>query len=422
MRIGLTRAIVIALIVGIAVGAWLPQVGIAVEPLGTVFLRMIKSLVVPLIFATLVVGIAGQGDDMKSVGRLAFRSIVYFEVVTTLALVIGLLVVDMIRPGAGVDLSAVTAEQGTELASKMTTFGGFLEHIVPQSFVDAAAHNEALQIVFWAILFAVALTRVKPAPRATMLAFCESLAEVTFRMVDLVMLFAPIGVGAAIAATIGHHGLGVLGTLGKLVLALYVALVVFVLLVYLPVAIAARVPVRAFLKAIREPALIAFSTSTSEAALPSSLEQMEAFGVPRRIVAFVIPTGYSFNLAGSTLYLAVTALFAAQAGGVAMPLSRQFVMMLTLMLTSKGVAGVSRAGLVILAGALAEFGLPVQAVALILGVDVFMDMARTTVNVVGNCLAAAVMARWEDQLGLDGQVAQGVPHGAARGNDIPGLQ
>jgi proton glutamate symport protein len=415
MRIGLTRAIVIALIVGIAVGAWLPAVGIAVEPLGTVFLRMIKSLVVPLIFATLVVGIAGHGDDMKSVGRLAFRSIVYFEVVTTLALVVGLLVVDVMRPGAGVDLSTVAPEQGTELASKMTTFSGFLEHVVPQSIVDAAAHNEALQIVFWAILFAVALTRVKPAPRSTMLAFCESLAEVTFRMVDLVMLFAPIGVGAAIAATIGHHGLGVLGTLGKLVLALYVALVIFVILVYLPVAIAARVPVRAFLKAIREPALIAFSTSTSEAALPSSLEQMEAFGIPRRIVAFVIPTGYSFNLAGSTLYLAVTALFAAQAGGVAMPVSRQIIMMLTLMLTSKGVAGVSRAGLVILAGALAEFGLPVQAVALILGVDVFMDMARTTVNVVGNCLAAAVMARWEPTSPLPA----GAGHDAPRHEPAP---
>src|SRR5579862_879115 len=415
MRIGLTKAIVIALIVGIAIGAWLPQVGIAIEPLGTVFLRMIKSLVVPLIFATLVVGIAGQGDDMKSVGRLAFRSILYFEVVTTLALVVGLFAVDVMRPGAGVDLSAVTAEQGTELASKMTTFGGFLEHVVPQSFVDAAAHNEALQIVFWAILFAVALTRVKQAPRATMLAFMESLAEVTFRMVDLVMLFAPIGVGAAIAATIGHHGLGVLGTLGKLVLALYVALIIFVLLVYLPVALFARVPIGAFLKAVREPALIAFSTSTSEAAFPVSMEQMEAFGVPRRIVAFVLPTGYSFNLAGSTLYLAVTALFAAQAGGIAMPLSRQLVMMLTLMLTSKGVAGVSRAGLVILAGSLAEFGLPVQAVALILGVDVFMDMARTTVNVVGNCLACAVVGRWE------GQDPQGVTDGAPSRDHVASL-
>jgi proton glutamate symport protein len=341
MKIGLTKAIVLALIVGIAVGAFFPHVGIAVEPLGAVFLRMIKSLVVPLIFATLVVGIAGHGDDMRGIGRMAVRSIVYFEVVTTLALVVGLFVVDVMRPGAGINLTGVSAEQGTELASKMTTVSGLIEHIVPQSVVDAAAHNEALQIVFWAILFAVALTRVKPAPRATMLQFCEALAEVTFRMVDLVMLFAPIGVGAAMAATIGHHGLGVLGSLGKLVLAIYIALVIFSLLVLLPVALLARVPIGAFLKAVREPALIAFSTSTSEAAFPISMEQMEAFGVPRRIVAFVLPTGYSFNLAGSTLYLAVAALFAAQAGGIDMPLSRQLVMMVTLMLTSKGVAGVS---------------------------------------------------------------------------------
>ena len=415
MRVGLTRAILLALIVGIAIGAFLPQVGIAIEPLGTVFLRMIKSLVVPLIFATLVVGIAGHGDNIKGVGRMAVRSIVYFEVVTTLALVVGLFVVDVMRPGAGINLSGVSTEQGAELAGKMTTVSGLIEHIVPQSIVDAAAHNEALQIVFWAILFAVALTRVKPAPRATMLHFCESLAEVTFRMVDLVMLFAPIGIGAAMAATIGHHGLGVLGSLGKLVLAIYIALVIFTLLVLLPVALFCRVPVGAFLKAVREPALIAFSTSTSEAAFPISMEKMEAFGVPRRIVAFVLPTGYSFNLAGSTLYLAVTALFAAQAGGIAMPVSRQLVMMLTLMLTSKGVAGVSRAGLVILAGALAEFGLPVQAVALILGVDVFMDMARTTVNVVGNCLACAVVARWE------GQEPQSVPDSAPSGDHVASL-
>jgi proton glutamate symport protein len=421
MRIGLTRAIVLALIVGVAVGAWLPHVGIAIEPLGTLFLRMIKSLVVPLIFATLVVGIAGHGEDMRGVGRMAVRSLVYFEGVTTLALVVGLVVVNLMRPGAGVDLSTASAEQGADLASKMTTFSSVLEHLVPQSIVDAAAHNEALQIVFWAILFAVALTRVTPGPRATMLSFMESLAEVTFRMVDLVMLFAPIGIGSAIAATIGHHGLGVLGSLGKLVLTLYVALVIFMVLVLLPIAMLARVPLRAFLAAVREPALIAFSTSTSEAAFPVSIEKMEALGVPRRIVAFVMPTGYSFNLAGSTLYLAVGALFAAQAGNVAMPLSRQLVMMLTLMLTSKGVAGVSRAGLVILAGALAQFDLPVAAVALILGVDVFMDMARTTVNVVGNCLACAVVGRWEGEGELaHPQESQRVAYGAAGGDHIGG--
>ena len=395
MKLKLTHQIAIAMVVGVAIGwAW-PSAGIALEPLGIVFLRMIKSLIVPLIFSTLVVGIAGHGDDLRKIGRLALRSVIYFEVVTTFALVVGLVVVNVARPGEGLTLATASAQPGAELAGKMTTFSGILEHLVPQSVIDAAAHNEVLQIVFWAILFAVAVTRAKAAAKTTMLGFLESLSEISFRMVDVVMWFAPIGIGAALAATIGHNGLGVLGNLGKLVLTLYVALIIFIALVLLPVARIAGVPVRGFLKAVREPALIAFSTATSEAALPSAMEQMERFGVPRRIVAFVIPAGYSFNLDGSTLYLAVAAMFAAQAGGIAMPLKTQLIMMLTLMLTSKGVAGVPRASLVILAGALTQFDLPAQAVALILGVDAFMDMARTTVNVVGNCLASAVVARWE---------------------------
>ena len=395
MKLKLTHQIAIAMVVGVAIGWTWPSAGIALEPLGTVFLRMIKSLIVPLIFSTLVVGIAGHGDDLRKIGRLALRSVIYFEVVTTFALVVGLVVVNVARPGEGLTLATASAQPGAELAGKMTTFSGILEHLVPQSVIDAAAHNEVLQIVFWAILFAVAVTRAKAAAKTTMLGFLESLSEISFRMVDVVMWFAPIGIGAALAATIGHNGLGVLGNLGKLVLTLYVALIIFIALVLLPVARIAGVPVRGFLKAVREPALIAFSTATSEAALPSAMEQMERFGVPRRIVAFVIPAGYSFNLDGSTLYLAVAAMFAAQAGGIAMPLKTQLIMMLTLMLTSKGVAGVPRASLVILAGALTQFDLPAQAVALILGVDAFMDMARTTVNVVGNCLASAVVARWE---------------------------
>jgi len=395
VKLKLTHQIAIAMVVGVAIGWTWPSAGIALEPLGTVFLRMIKSLIVPLIFSTLVVGIAGHGDDLRKIGRLALRSVIYFEVVTTFALVVGLVVVNVARPGEGLTLATASAQPGAELAGKMTTFSGILEHLVPQSVIDAAAHNEVLQIVFWAILFAVAVTRAKAAAKTTMLGFLESLSEISFRMVDVVMWFAPIGIGAALAATIGHNGLGVLGNLGKLVLTLYVALIIFIALVLLPVARIAGVPVRGFLKAVREPALIAFSTATSEAALPSAMEQMERFGVPRRIVAFVIPAGYSFNLDGSTLYLAVAAMFAAQAGGIAMPLKTQLIMMLTLMLTSKGVAGVPRASLVILAGALTQFDLPAQAVALILGVDAFMDMARTTVNVVGNCLASAVVARWE---------------------------
>jgi len=385
------------MVVGVLLGWALPGVAITLEPLSTVFLRMIKSLIVPLVFFTLVVGVAGHGDDLRRIGRLALRSFIYFEVVTTLALVVGLVVANLARPGAGVALAAAPTDEAATLASNMTTVGGVLEHLVPQSIVDAAAHNEVLQVVFWAVLFAVALTRVREPLRGRVLEGAEALAEVTFRMVDLVMWFAPIGIAAALAATVAHHGLGVLGGLGRLVLTLYGALVLFGVAVLVPVALLARVPLGGFLRAVREPAAIAFSTSTSEAALPRAIEAMERFGVPKRIVAFVIPAGYSFNLDGSTLYLAVAALFAAQAGGIAFPIGRQVVMMLTLMLTSKGVAGVPRAGLVVLSSALVTFGLPGQAVALILGVDAFMDMARTTVNVVGNCLASAVLARWEGE-------------------------
>jgi proton glutamate symport protein len=367
-------------------------VALAVEPLSMVFLRLIKSLIVPLVASTLLVGIAGHGDDMRRVGRLALRSIVYFEIVTTLALAVGLLVVNVMRPGAGVQLPVAAA---TVSGPGLTTLGGVVEHLVPQSVIEAAAGNDVLQIVVWTALFAVALTRVRPLAKERVLGLAESVAEVTFRMVDLVMWFAPFGIGAALASTIARHGLGVLGSLGLLVLTLYVALIVFCLGVLVPVAVTQGVPLRAFFRAVREPALIAFSTSTSEAALPRAMEAMERLGVPGRIVAFVIPLGYSFNLDGSTLYLAVAAMFAAQAGGIVMPLSRQLVLMLTLMLTSKGVAGVPRASLVIISAAVATFGLPAQAVALILGVDAFMDMARTAVNVVGNCLASVVVARWE---------------------------
>jgi proton glutamate symport protein len=382
------------MVAGVVLGWASPRAALAVEPLSTVFLRLIKSLIVPLIASTLVVGIASHGDDMRRVGRLALRSIIYFEVVTTLALVVGLVVVNVLHPGAGVHLPATGA---TALNGNMATLSSVIEHAVPQSIVEAAASNEVLQVVVWTALFAVALTRVRAPAKERLLAFSESVAEVTFRMVDLVMWFAPFGIGAALAATIARHGLGVLGSLGQLVLTLYVALIVFCVVVLVPVALLTGVPLMAFLRAVREPALIAFSTSTSEAALPRAIEAMEGLGVPRRIVSFVIPAGYSFNLDGSTLYLAVAALFAAQAGGMVLPLGRQLVLMLTLMLTSKGVAGVPRASLVILSGAVVAFGLPAQAVALILGVDAFMDMARTTVNVVGNCLATVVVARWEGE-------------------------
>ena len=403
-RLTLSQWIIISMVVGILVGWAFPDANRAahggwaatdLNVLSSVFLRMIKSLIVPLLFATLVVGIAGHGDDMKRVGRLALRSIIYFEIITTLPLAIGLLAVNLVKPGRGVDLGAASTKEGAEYASTHTTLTGVIEHTVPQSFFDAAAKNEVLQIVFFAIIFAVALSRVQGPSKTFMLSACESLSEVMFKFVNVVMSYAPIGIGAAIAVTVSKSGLGVLRNLGILVGTLYGALIVFVIFVFVPVALIFKVPIARFVKAVKEPWLIAFTTASSEAALPLAMERMEQLGVPRRIVAFVLPTGYSFNLDGSTLYLALASVFAAQAAGIDMPLSTQLIMMLTLMLTSKGVAAVPRASLVILSGALSQFNLPLQAVAVILGVDAVMDMARTSLNVVGNCLATVVMARWE---------------------------
>ena len=303
---------------------------------------------------------------MKRVGRLALKSIIYFEVVTSLALVVGLAAVNLIQPGRGVVLDA-PATAGKELAHNTQTGAGFLEHLVPTSFFDAAAKNEVLQVVFFAVIFAVALSQVKGKPKEIVLGVCEGLAEVIFKFVGIVMKFAPIGIGAAIAVTVGHSGLGVLLNLGKLVGTLYAALVVFIVAVLFPVAMLFRVPLRNFFRAVKEPALIAFSTTSSEAALPRAMQSMEAIGVPRRIVAFVMPTGYSFNLDGSTLYLAVASMFVAQAAGVDLSFGQQLAMMLTLMITSKGVAAVPRASLVILSGTLATFKLPLEGCAIILG-------------------------------------------------------
>ena len=409
-RISQTQWIVISMVLGILIGYLFPDKPEGVggfeasdlQILSTVFLRMIKSLIVPLLFATLVVGIAGHGDDMKRVGKLAFRSIVYFEIVTTLALVVGLLAVNIVKPGRGVNLAAATSDAGAEFARTKTTFAGVIEHTVPQSFFEAAAKNEVLQIVFFAIIFAVALSKVQGPAKAFMLSFCESLSEVMFKFVGIVMAFAPFGIGGAIAVTVGKSGLGVLQNLGVLVLTLYGALIFFVLFVLLPIAIIFKVPLRRFWEKTKEPWLIAFTTASSEAALPLALQNMEKLGVPRRIVSFVLPTGYSFNLDGSTLYLALASVFVAQAADIDMSIGQQILMMLTLMLTSKGVAAVPRASLVILSGALAQFNLPLAGVAIILGVDALMDMARTSINLVGNCLATVVMARWEGSFDTPG--------------------
>jgi proton glutamate symport protein len=312
--------------------------------------------------------------------------------------------VNLVQPGRGVVLNA-SAQEGLELAGNTSTLAGVLEHIVPQSFVEAAAENQVLQIVFWTVIFGVALAQVSGRPKEMVLGVVEGLAEVMFKFTAIVMRYAPIGIGAAIAVTVGHSGLGVLLNLGKLVLTLYGSLVVLGLAVFVPVALLSRVPLKRFLSAVKQPALIAFSTTSSEAALPRAMQAMEAIGVPRRIVAFVMPTGYSFNLDGSTLYLAVASIFVAQAAGVDLTIGQQLFMMLTLIVTSKGVAAVPRASLVILSGTLASFGLPLEGVAVILGVDELMDMARTTVNLVGNCLATVVMARWEGEFDPDAPLA-----------------
>ena len=393
----LTTQIFIGLVVGVAAGYFISQSnpGAAnyVKPFSDLFLRLIKMIIAPLLFATLVAGIAGAGH-VKVVGRMGLRAIIYFEVVTTLALVIGLLAVNIIKPGVGLVLPSTPAAE--DLAGGAQTWDQLLLHTVPTSIIDAMARGDVLQIVVWSIIFAIALGMIGEKARPVV-EFCESLAEAMFKFTNIVMKYAPIGVGAAIAYTVGHGGLGVLRNLAWLIATLYIALALFVLLVLVPVILLFRIPLGKFVKAVKEPAVIAFSTTSSEAALPRAMEVMERLGVPRRIVSFVIPLGYTFNLDGSTIYLSLAAIFVAQAGGVHLSIGEQITMMLTLMLTSKGVAGVPRAALVILAATVASFGLPLEGVTLILGVDTLMDMGRTMMNVVGNCLASVVVAKWEGE-------------------------
>lgn len=388
---GLTTQIFLGLVLGILLGWLAPEAGKAVKPAADVFLHLVKSIIAPLVFATLVVGIAGH-DNMKTVGRLGVKSLVYFEVVTTFALAIGLLVANLMQPGAGITLGGVQAGEVGSLAAKQPSVGDIIVHTFPSSVIDSMARGDVLQIVVFTVIFAAAVSATKAEP---ILKLCHSLAEVMFKYTSYVMMFAPFGVAAAMAATVGEHGLTVLVSLGKLVGTLYLALVIFVIAVLLPIAIMARVPLKKFLAAVREPFILAFSTTSSEAALPKALIAMESIGVPRNIVSFVLPVGYTFNLDGTTLYLSLAATFVAQAAGVHMTIEQQLMMMLTLMLTSKGVAAVPRASLVILAGTLSSFNLPLAGVALILGVDTIMDMARTSINVLGNCLASVVLARWE---------------------------
>ncbi|MBS1816583.1 MAG: cation:dicarboxylase symporter family transporter [Acidobacteria bacterium] len=390
---GPTR-IFIGLLLGILVGWLWPSFGASIRPLADLFLRLIKMIVAPLLFSTLVVGIAGSGD-LKSLGRIGLKAILYFEVATTIALVLGLVLTNVFQPGAGLavplggDTSAVAGMQQAQPHA-----WDLVLHMVPTSIVDAMARGDILQVVVFATFFGVAVASIGEHGRPV-LAFMESAAQAMFAVTRYVMWFAPVGVFAAIGATVGGKGIGVLLTLGKLVLVMYLALAIFVLVVLVGVSVIVRVPFLAFARAIREPFLLAFSTASSEAALPDALRVMERFGVPKSIVAFVLPTGYSFNLDGTTLYLSAASLFVAQMAGVSLTTGQQVLMMLTLMLASKGVAGVPRGALVVLTGMLTQFGLPLEGAAILLGIDQVLDMGRTGVNVMGNCIATVVVARWE---------------------------
>jgi proton glutamate symport protein len=391
----LTQQIILGLIVGIVAGTLVSRTNPAwaqyFNPFSQLFLRLIKMIIAPLIFSTLVAGIAGAGH-VRAVGRMGLRAMIYFEVVTTIALLIGLLAVNIFRPGVGLVLPPPSGPPAIAAAGQ--TWDQIFLHSFPTSIIQAMAEGDVLQIVVWSIIFAIALTMVGPKARP-MIDFCESLAEAMFKFTNIVMKYAPIGVAAAMAYTIGKGGFGVLYNLAWLVATLYIALATFYLLVLLPVMFLFKVPIRKFFTAVKEPAVIAFSTTSSEAALPRAMEAMERLGVPRSVVAFVLPLGYSFNLDGSTLYLSLAAVFVAQAANIHLSIGQQITMLLTLMLTSKGVAGVPRASLVILAATLARYGLPLEGVTLILGVDTLMDMGRTMTNVIGNCLASVVVARWE---------------------------
>jgi proton glutamate symport protein len=382
------------MVVGAEIGHDWPGVAVSLRVLSQIFLKMIKTIIAPLIFGTLVVGIAGHAD-LKQVGRMGVKALIYFEVVTTLALFIGLAAINLTQAGAGVQPPAELA--AADVKGQKQTAAEVILHVFPENIAKSVAEGQVLQVVVFSVLFGISLALLDEKKRRPVLALAQGLSETMFKFTNIVMYFAPIGVGAAIAYTVGHMGLGILANLLKLLLTLYVALAAFLLLVLLPVALIARVPLRRFLAAIAEPVSIAFATTSSEAALPLAMERMEELGVPRSTVAFVMPTGYSFNLDGSTLYLSLTSIFVAQAAGIHLSLGQQLLIVFTLMLTSKGVAGVPRAVLVILLGTAASFGLPEWPILAILGIDELMDMARTSVNVIGNCLATVVVARWEGQ-------------------------
>lgn len=396
-RRSLTTWILVSMLAGAAIGHDWPAVAVNLRVLSQIFLRLIKTIIAPLLFATLVSGIASHAD-LKKVGRMGVKALIFFEVVTTLALVIGLAAINLSKAGVGATLPSPGNEP---LQVQKLGVSDTILHVFPENIAKSIAEGQILQVVVFSILFGIALAMVREERRRPLLNLTDSLAETMFKFTNIVMYFAPLGVGAAIAYTIGTTGMGVLVNLAKLLLTLYVALIVVIFGVLLPIAMLAKVPLRRFVAAVTEPVSIAFGTASSEAALPRAMEALEEMGVPRQVVAFVMPTGYSFNLVGSTLYLSLASIFVAQVAGIHQTLGQQILMMLTLMLTSKGVAGVSRAALVILLGTVGSFGLPVEPVFILLGIDQLMDMGRTAVNVLGNCLATVVVARWEGEFPSD---------------------
>jgi proton glutamate symport protein len=396
-RRSLTPWIFAGMLVGAELGHELGKSAVHLQVLSGIFLRLIKTIVAPLIFSTLVVGIAGH-SNLKQVGRMGIKALVYFEVITTLALFIGLAAINISKAGVGVPQATSAAPLPTAQPEKASDI---ILKIFPENIAKSIAEGQVLQVVVFSVIFGIAVALLSDDKRRPMLSFCNSLAETMFKFTNIVMMFAPIGVAGAMAYTIGTMGFGVMANLLKLLVTLYAALIVFVSCVLLPVALIAKLPIKKLFRAVAEPVSIAFATASSESALPRAMESMEAFGVPRQMVAFVLPTGYSFNLDGSTLYLSLASIFVAQAAGVHMSLGQQLVMLFTLMLTTKGLAGVPRGMLVVLLGTVDSFHLPIWPVTLILGIDQLMDMARTATNVLGNCLASAVIARWEGELGTE---------------------
>lgn len=402
LKRSLTTWIFVCMLVGVIAGYDFPREAIASQIVTQIFLRLIKAIIAPLIFATLVVGIAGH-SDLKQVGRMGLKALIFFEVITTLALLIGLFAINTSKAGEG--LKPPPEQMQTTVPVQHQTASEIILHVFPENIAKSVAEGQVLQVVVFAIIFSLALGMLPEPKRRPLLSFFESLSEAMFKFTNIVMLLAAPAVGTAIAYTIGQLGIGAIANLAKLLGTLYVALIAFLLLVLLPAVLLAGVPLRRFIRAVAEPATIAFATASSEAALPRAMEEMEAIGVPRQIVAFVIPTGYSFNLCGSALYLSLAAIFVAQAANIHLGWQQQTLLLLTLMLTSKGVAGVPRAGLVILLATVGSFNLPVWPVYIILGIDALMDMGRTAVNVIGNCIAAVLVARWEGEMKMPKSVS-----------------